>query len=610
MRFRSLRKCKKIFFATLKKYRRKREQLNSEERDTICRELKTAQKAIIEHDRDEATQATNMLAEFSKTYLKKDFYDHLRSIVGLGFALIAAILIRQVWFELYEIPTGSMRPTLQEKDRLSVSKTTFGINTPLKPTHLYFDPDLVQRSGIFTFTTANMDIPDSEMRYFYIFPGKKQLVKRLMGKPGDTVYFYGGKLYGVDCNGNDITHELQYPELPYVDHVPFLQFGGKTVTPDRPRGGIYSPAIFYQMNQPVAKLTQIGRGDICGKMLVPGVEDYGQLWGMRNYAMAKLLTTEEVEAWTDHELTKGAALYLELTHDPSLKEASLELDIYGRRRPALKTESSIIPLTQQQLTHLHRGLYTARFTVRDGYAYRYGTHIPKDQSIPYYVVPLRGIENGTFEIREGRAYKIQWQGISKKLPEDYPLNHPNNKQLQALFNLGIEFDTRFGSNQECQHLRPSRFAWFRNGDLYVMGAKVIDKDEKNLIQFVEEEKAKPAPYLPFIDHGPPITPEGEIDCDFLQTYGLKIPEKHYLALGDNYAMSGDSRVFGFVPQGNLRGSPDFIFWPPGSRFGQPVQPPYPWLTLPHFIIWIIAAILIFLWNYYQRKRHRLPQEIE
>lgn len=610
MRFRSIRKCKKIFLTALKKYNRKRERLSKEERETVRRELQAAQEAIIKRDRDEATNATNMLTGFSRTYLKKDFYDYLRSIIGLGFALIAAILIRQVWFELYEIPTGSMRPTLAEKDRLSVSKTTFGINTPIKPTHLFFDPDLVQRSGIFTFTTAGMDIPDSDMRYFFIFPGKKQLVKRLMGKPGDTLYFYGGKLYGIDKDNRDITDQLQYPELHYVDHVPFIQFGGKTVTPDRSQSGIYSPAIFYQMNERIAQLTQVGRGDICGKMFIPGVEDYGQLWGMKNYAMAKLLTPEEVETLTDHELTKNTALYLELTHDPSLRGATLETDIYGRKRPALRTESSIIPLSQEQLTHLHRGLYTARFTVRDGYAYRYGTAVPKDNSIPYYVTRLNGIENGTYEIREGHTYKIHWQGVSKLLPEDHPLNHPNNKQLQILFNQGIEFDSRFGGKQVSQHLRPSRFAWFRDGDLYVMGAKVVDKDEENLINFVEEEKAKPAPYLPFIDHGPPVTEEGLIDTEFLATYGLKIPEKHYLALGDNYAMSGDSRVFGFVPQGNLRGSPDFIFWPPGSRFGEPVQPPYPWLTLPHFIIWILAAILIGLWYAIQHKRHKLPQQID
>ncbi len=610
MVFRSLRKSKKVFYSALKKYRRKKARLAHEDRESVRRELSAAQEALMKRDREEASNATDMLVGFSKTYLKKDFYDYLRSIIGLGFALLAAILIRQVCFELYKIPTGSMRPTFQEKDLISVSKTSFGINTPLKPQHLYFDPDLVKRSGTFTFTTAGMDIPDSDMRYFLIFPGKKQLVKRLMGRPGDILYFYGGKLYGLDKDGFDITDELQYPELQYVDHVPFLHFGGKTITADKSHRGIYSPALFLQMNQPIAKLEAAGRGEIRGKMLVKGVADYGQLWGIRNYAMAKLLTSEDIKELTDHEIEKFAPLYLELTHSPSLVGAKFETDIYGRLRPALRTESSILPLTKEQLHHLHRGLYTARFVVRDGYAYRYGTKILKGGNIPYFVPRMSGIQNGTYEIREGRAYKILWQGIVKELPQDHPLNQLNNERLKFLFNLGIEFDTRFGPQQESQHLRPARFAWFRDGALYVMGIRVADKDEKNLITFVENQLCKQAPYLPFIDHGPPLTPDGKIDCHLIRTYGLKIPEGHYLALGDNYAMSGDSRVFGFVPEGNLRGTPDFIFWPPGPRFGEPNQPPYPWLTLPHLIIWTLSALFIVLWYLYQRRRHRLPQVID
>ena len=66
---------------------------------------------------------------------------------------------------------------------------------------------------LLVFTGENMDIRDVDTMYFYIFPGKKQYVKRLMGKPGDLLYFYGGEIYGIDGDGKDITSELQIEQL-------------------------------------------------------------------------------------------------------------------------------------------------------------------------------------------------------------------------------------------------------------------------------------------------------------------------------------------------------------------------------------------------------------
>ncbi len=83
----------------------------------------------------------------------------------------------------------------------------------------------------------------------------------------------------------------------------------------------------------------------------------------------------------------------------------------------------------------------------------------------------------------------------------------------------------------------------------------------------------------------------------------------YLVLGDNHAMSADSREFGFVPESNLRGSPDCIFWPPGPRFGVPNQPPYPFVNLPRSIVWSLSALCIAGGWIYWRKRNRLPLPI-
>ena len=80
----------------------------------------------------------------------------------------------------------------------------------------------------------------------------------------------------------------------------------------------------------------------------------------------------------------------------------------------------------------------------------------------------------------------------------------------------------------------------------------------------------------------------------------------YLVLGDNHAMSADSRDFGFVPENNLRGGGTLIFWPIGKRFGTLPQPSYPWFTLPNFTMWFGGAILLFLLALYVRKKKKTP----
>jgi signal peptidase I len=145
-----------------------------------------------------------------------------------------------------------------------------------------------------------------------------------------------------------------------------------------------------------------------------------------------------------------------------------------------------------------------------------------------------------------------------------------------------------------------------------MGAPILKQNDPTLLNYIDREKKRQtisrpqSSYQPFIDRGPPLDAEGKLDKDFVQKFGLKIPAKSYLVLGDNHAGSGDSREFGFVPEENLRGGPVFIFWPPGPRFGTPNQPPYPFFNPGRLISWGVALVAFGSWYYVHRKRHRLP----
>jgi signal peptidase I len=622
----SLRKSTTVLRRVYRGYRQSRVKLSDAQKEQIRALLGHLQTAILNKDRPRAYDLALQAESFARTQFRRTPLQRGGGgLLALLCALVIAILVRQMWFEFYEIPSGSMRPTLREQDRVVVSKTDFGINLPLTPRHIYFNPSLVQRSSIFTFTGEAMDIPDVDTLYFYLFPGKKQYIKRLMGKPGDTLYFYGGQLYGIDSQGRDITQELQPSSLTSIDHIPFLHFEGKVSIPHYPVHGVYSPIVLSQMNEPICKLMLLPNNQIRGEMLplavrdarYPPLLDYGDLWGMKNFAMARLLSKEQVVHFTDQDPAEYGAgvLYLELKHDPSIRALKLLRDEADRLRPGLTIRTSLIPLDDAHLQRLARHLYTARFIVKGGVARRYGVSACTVDKNPY-LPRLPDVPDGTYEFIDGTAYSVRWGGVTAPLPSDHPLYCFTPERLQLLFNVGMELDMRFAPQRKHQALVPARYAYFRHGALCVLGAPLLTPDDPLLLAFVQQEKEKQktasvqTPYAPFIDHGPPLKTDGSLDVDFVRQYGLRLPAKSYLALGDNHAMSGDSRVFGFVPEGNLRGGPDFIFWPPGSRWGAPNQPPYPWFNAPRSMIWTLAGIGLLSWYLVHRRRHKLPIAIK
>lgn len=623
MKVYTLRKSKHILRHAFHRFKKKETKLPPEIRNLLKEAMLALQVEVMHERREKADELAKQIESLSSIHLRKSLLDQILEFIGaLAFALAVAILVRQMWFEPYEIPSGSMRPTLKEQDRLLVSKTDFGINIPLVPDEFYFDPGLVKRNGIVIFTGENMDIPDVDTLYFYLFPGKKQYIKRMIGKPGDILYFYGGLIYGINADGRDISLELQIDQLANIDHIPFLDFDRKLIVPSHPVNGIYSPVYIYQMNQPVVKLSVTPNHQVEAEMVnppqihvtgEPPVADYGDLWGFNNYGMVRLLTRDQVKYLTDHPPTsmEEGMLYLEIHHHPTLKTVRLIRDELGRLRPSIGLSTSIIPLQERHLRAIFDNMYTARFEVRNGIAYRYGMD-PKQIAANLYLPHLSDVPDGCYEFYEGRAYKIKWQGITEELPPSHPLYQFDAAQVQLLFNLGIEWDTRFAPHVKNQRYVPARYTYFRDQNLYLLGAPVIRHDDPTLIAFLQREHQRQvtsnpqAPYLPFEDAGPPIHSDGSLNTELIRQNGLLIPPESYLVLGDNHAMSADSREFGFVPQSNLRGGPDLIFWPPGPRFGYPNQPPYNLFTLPRLVVWALAAMGISGGYLYWRRRNLLP----
>lgn len=618
----SLRKSRKILEWGYGWYKKKGDTLSENDYKAFEADLAALDAAYLKGDQKEADRLAKRVEVFTKAHFRKTPLQYLSEVfLALAFALAIAAVVRQSWFEPYEIPTGSMRPTFKEQDRLTVSKTQFGINVPLSTSHFIFEPDQVKRNGIVIWSGDNIPMDDVDTLYFGVIPYKKRFVKRLIGKPGDILYFYGGQVWGIDEKGNLIEELLNAKGLEKIEHIPFRNFEG---VPNSPSRGVVQ---FEQMHQPIARIRTGKGGEMIGEIYngEEWVKDqpasaktphnipktYGDLWGISNYGMARLLTPEEVKFYPDLD-TKGleeGVLYLEIVHHPNLTYPK-PLQPRGGSivHTLLNPLHTLIPVQEKHLKEIMDNMYTARFEVNEGIARSYSAK----GSPPNYTNPLfTGVPDGTYEFYYGKADKVGFMGWTSSLPSSHPLYRSDPGQAQLLYNQGIDFNTFYQPTPHNNLLFPHRYVYFRDGDLYLLGAPVYKKDDPVLQSFVarEEQKEKQSsenrPYIAFKDRGPPLK-DGKIDLPFMRAYGLPLSDKQYLVLGDNHAMSADSRIFGFLPEENLQGVPSEILWPPGHRIGPPNQPPYPLFTKPRLIVWAIAALVGLLWYLWDRWKKSRP----
>jgi signal peptidase I len=612
---RSIRKSRNILHQCHSAWKKKSDRLSQGKRDEIEQTLRELDQAVQRGDREEADRLATIAEGKIGEHLPSTFWDSAKELlIAIVFALIVATVLRQMWFEFYEIPTGSMRPTFKEQDHLLVTKTSYGINIPLQANQFYFDPTLVNRTAIVIFTGENLDLPDTDALYFGIFPTKKRYIKRLIGKPNDTLWFYGGQIYGLDAEGKEITTWRDADYMSELEYIPFSRFEGRTSSNPSlgSKGGF--DIFLRHFNIPVAKISFSPDGSsipqlfVNGKWVSEGDLHYYDFFGMNDFAQVRLLTKEQLEsvagvAKQEIPNTSGeeSSYYLEMRHHPILKGATLLQTSYGMIFPVLKTEQSILPIPERVVTELQQGLYTARFVVKGGLATRYNVV----QQEPGRESPrLEGVPDGTYEFYYGKGYEIGFMGKATPIGSDHPLYA--RKNFQTLFNAGIELNdsfTQLGSNL----FLPSRYAYYRNGDFYVMGKKILENGDPILVNFIAAEKSKQASidYVPFLDVGAP-----RFDAEWKEKWGeqaLHIPEESYVALGDNHAMSGDSRYFGFVPQQNLQGSPLIKIWP---EVAVPRQPPIAWLKFPSVMVWGMMSLLIGGLVIYFTKKRRRPLFVE
>jgi signal peptidase I len=128
----------------------------------------------------------------------------LETIKTFGYAIFIAIVIRTVLYEPFNIPSGSMEPTLLIGDYLFVSKFSYGYSRYSLP----FGPPLMS-GRLFFREPARGDVivfklPCDFSRLNPAFPRPScdpstDYIKRLIGLPGDRVQMKHGILYLNDA---------------------------------------------------------------------------------------------------------------------------------------------------------------------------------------------------------------------------------------------------------------------------------------------------------------------------------------------------------------------------------------------------------------------------
>ena len=108
-----------------------------------------------------------------------------------GFILFIALMVlfRSAIADWNEVPTGSMKPTIVEGDRIWVNKLAYDFRIPFEGTSLikFSDP---QRGDIVVFESAVSD---------------KRLVKRVIGVPGDVISMQNNEL---TINGKGLSYQV------------------------------------------------------------------------------------------------------------------------------------------------------------------------------------------------------------------------------------------------------------------------------------------------------------------------------------------------------------------------------------------------------------------
>ena len=161
--------------------RRGKKSLPVQHQQSVNQALEAAQSALKSGAPADIEQATQQLCHQMDQHL-----GHVRrpawreSAESIGFAILVALTIRCFVFEVFQIPSGSMIPTLAIGDKILVNKFVYGLRVPFTSVRLveFISP---QRGEVVVFIAP--------------MPPHEDYIKRIVAIAGDEIEVRNGTVY-------------------------------------------------------------------------------------------------------------------------------------------------------------------------------------------------------------------------------------------------------------------------------------------------------------------------------------------------------------------------------------------------------------------------------
>jgi len=167
------------------------------------------------------------MAKKKKVVRKKNWIqDWLEAIL---FAFVVAMIIRNYTFQNFKIPTGSMESTLLVGDYLVADKMKYFFSDPKREDIVTFryPADPLHPEPAEQFVKLIPPIYWDKVKHFFAYYEKKNVVKRVIGMPGDTIEIIEKVLY---VNGEKFTGGYEQYMDPRI--IPKRDNFGPITVPD------------------------------------------------------------------------------------------------------------------------------------------------------------------------------------------------------------------------------------------------------------------------------------------------------------------------------------------------------------------------------------------
>jgi signal peptidase I len=158
---------------------------------------------------------SNQQSQIDSFFTIRDFFE------AIGFAVIVALLLKMFVVDMFQIPSHSMSPTLQEGDFILVSKVSYSWGLPNEiPFTSWTMPFATYRISLQTINRNDVVV--------FKFPNKEvstdYFIKRVVGIPGDKIVLTENEVYINGKNERSLPHNhslvgVRTPSLRLDDSV-------------------------------------------------------------------------------------------------------------------------------------------------------------------------------------------------------------------------------------------------------------------------------------------------------------------------------------------------------------------------------------------------------